>query len=192
MTLSETDLISRLKKGDLDAFDGIYANYSGKLYSFGMRYLRSEADAEELVQSVFLKIWENRRRIDDNLSFHSYLFTIAYNDICKLFRQKNYLKKYVSEVLHDSEESSDAAEEGADYRSVLAEVNRIVAAMPEKQKKAFLKSRLEGKPSKEIAAELGLSPATVDNYVSSALKTLKASIRKENLPLVLFLILFII
>jgi RNA polymerase sigma-70 factor (family 1) len=192
MTLSETELVSRLKKGDLDSFDAIYGIYSGKLYSFGMKYLRSEADAEELVQSVFLKIWENRQKLDKNLSFHSYLFTIAYNEVCKMFRQKKYLKKYVAETLYGSEESSSANEEGTDYRSVLREVNRIIAAMPEKQKKAFLKSKLEGKRSKEVAAELGLSPSTVDNYVSAALKTLKAGIRKENLPLMLYFLLFLI
>jgi len=188
----EKSAVIRLKKGDLEAFDLIYELYANKLHAFGMKYLHSEADAEELVQSVFIKLWETRKKIDSELSLRSYLFTIAYNDICKLFRQKKYLKKYVAETLYGSEEFSSISEESSDYRSVLKEVNRIIALMPEKQKKAFLKSRLEGKTSKEVAAELGLSAATVDNYVSAALKTLKAGIRKENLPMMLFLLLFLI
>ncbi len=189
---SEKAAVASLKKGDIEAFDLIYQLYANKLHAFGMKYLRSEAYAEELVQSVFIKLWENRKKVDSELSLRSYLFTIAYNDICKLFRQKKYLNKYIAETLSTSDGFSSAIEEGADFGSVLDEVNRIIAVMPEKQKRAFIKSKIEGKTSKEVAAELGLSPATVDNYVSAAIKTLKTGIRKENLPMMLFLLLFLI
>lgn len=192
MIPGEKSAVIKLKRGDLEAFDFLYELYANRLHAFGMKYLRSEADAEELVQSVFIKLWENRKKVDSELSFRSYLFTIAYNDICKLFRQKKYLKKYVEETLYGSELFSSASEDSSDYRSVLREVDRIIALMPEKQKKAFLKSKLEGKTSKEVATELGLTAATVDNYVSAALKTLKAGIKKENLSMMLFLLLFLI
>jgi len=188
----EKSAVIKLKRGDLEAFDFLYELYANRLHAFGMKYLRSEADAEELVQSVFIKLWENRKKVDSELSFRSYLFTIAYNDICKLFRQKKYLKKYVAETLYGSEMFSSVSEESSDYRSVLKEVDRIISLMPEKQKRAFLKSKLEGKTSREVAAELGLTAATVDNYVSAALKTLKAGIKKENLSMMLFMLLFLL
>jgi RNA polymerase sigma factor (sigma-70 family) len=78
----DIELVERLQKGDVEAFDLIYEKYSGKLYAFGLKYLQSTAEAEELVQAVFLKIWENHKHIDKELSFKSYLFTITYNDIC--------------------------------------------------------------------------------------------------------------
>ena len=56
-------LIERLQKGDVEAFDLIYDRYSGKLFSFGFKYLRSRDEAKELVQSVFVKIWENRKSL---------------------------------------------------------------------------------------------------------------------------------
>ncbi len=192
MIPEEKSAVIKLKRGDLEAFDFLYELYANRLHAFGMKYLRSEADAEELVQSVFIKLWENRKKVDSELSFRSYLFTIAYNDICKLFRQKKYLKKYVAETLYGSEMFSSVSEESSDYRSVLKEVDRIISLMPEKQKRAFLKSKLEGKTSREVAAELGLTAATVDNYVSAALKTLKAGIKKENLSMMLFMLLFLL
>lgn len=192
MTLPETDLVVRLKQGDLEAFDMIYNMYAGKLYAFGMKYLRSPADAEELVQSVFMKVWENHKKIDRDLSFRSYLFTIAYNDICKLFRQKSYLRKYVNETLYENPESSATAEEGIDYQSVIAEVQKIMNTLPEKQKEVFIKSRLEGKSAKEISEELGLSPGTIDNYISGAMKFIRSRISKDNLPVMLILSLFIL
>jgi len=90
---NDIELVEKLQKGDVEAFDLIYDKYSGKLYSFGLKYLRSNSEAEELVQSVFLKVWENYKNLKKESSFKSYLFTIAYNDICKLFRKRNYHHK---------------------------------------------------------------------------------------------------
>lgn len=191
MNVTYNELVERLKKGDLEAFDLIYGIYAGKLHAFGMRYLKSAAEAEELVQSVFLKLWENHRRIDLSLSFRSYLFTIAYNDICKLFRRQGYLQKYVIETLYENRQSTSATEEGTEYQSVLGEVQRLLGTLPESQRKAFIMSKIEGKTSKEVATLLGLSPGTVDNYISGALKMLRGKITGKNLPVILFITLFL-
>ena len=192
MTLPDSELTERLKSGDLEAFDLIYGLYAGKLHAFGMRYLRSSAEAEELVQSVFLKVWENHRKIDRELSFRSYLFTIAYNDICKIFRRRSYLQKYVMETLYENTLATSASEEGAEYQSVLEEVQRLIGSLPENQRQAFIRSKIEGKPSREVAAELGISAGTVDNYVSWTLKMIRGKLSRENLPVVLFISLFLL
>jgi DNA-directed RNA polymerase specialized sigma24 family protein len=77
-TNNDIELIERLSKGDLEAFDAIYSKYSGTLYAFGLKYLRSADDAEELVQSVFLKIWENHKKPEKGIivqivSLHYYI-----------------------------------------------------------------------------------------------------------------------
>lgn len=190
MSAAENEIIEDLRKGDPEAFDMIYGLYAGKLYAFGMKYLRSSADAEELVQSVFIRVWENHDKLDSSLSFRSYLFTIAYNDICKLFRRKSYLNKYVSETLYENKEWSLNAEEGTEYRSAIDEVGRLINALPEKQKEAFIKSKLEGKASRDIASDMGLSPGTVDNYISLTVKYIRSKIDKGNLPVMLLLALF--
>lgn len=191
MIQGEKEAVEKLKKGDLEAFDTIYNIYASKLHSFGYKYLKSETEAEELVQSVFIKLWEKRKKIDTELSFRSYLFTIAYNDICKLFRSRNYLREYVSETSATKSSSSSLTEEGTEYQSVLEEVNRIVESLPDNQKKAFIKSRFEGKTSKEIAVEMGMSPATVDNYVSAALKLIRSRLGSDSLIIILFVSLFL-
>ena len=192
VTLPDSDLADRLCKGDLEAFDLIYGLYAGKLHAFGMRYLRSSAEAEEVVQSVFLKVWENHRKIDRELSFRSYLFTIAYNDICKIFRRRSYLQKYVMETLYENTRATSASEEGGEYQSVLDEVQRLIGSLPENQRQAFIMSRIEGKPSREVAAELGITAGTVDNYVSGTLKIIRGKLSRENLPVVLFISLFLL
>ena len=158
--LSDFEVIKRLKKGDVEAFDLIYDRYSGKLYLFCMKYLRSHEESEELIQSVFLKIWENHKNLIKESSFRSYLFTITYNDICNLFRRRDYQKRFIDEVLYTRSPDSSEIEEGIDYRSVLEQVQKIVDKLPERQKIVFEESRKKGKSTKEIAKELKLTPGT--------------------------------
>jgi RNA polymerase sigma-70 factor (ECF subfamily) len=188
----DSELIKKLQKGDVEAFDLIYEKYAGKLYLFGLKYLRTSADAEELVQSVFLKIWENHKQLNKELSFKSYLFTIAYNDICKLFRKRKYMQKFITESVYENRGASSETQEGIDYQSVLDRVQLIIDKLPEKQKAIFRKSRLEGKPSKEIAEEMKLSPGTVDNYISEALKFIRGRLQNEDLALLLFLFVYLL
>jgi len=186
----DIELAERLQKGDVEAFDLIYEKYSGKLYAFGLKYLRSTDDAEELVQSVFLKLWENHKNLRKESSFKSYLFTIAYNDICKLFRKRNYEQTFINDTLYENSQSSSEVEESINYQSVMERVLQIVDKLPERQKNIFLKSRQEGKSTKEIAEEVNLSPGTVDNYISESLKFIRIHLHKENIPVLLFLSLF--
>ena len=151
MVPGDNELVERLQKGDVEAFDLIYDKYSGKLYAFGLKYLRSKAEAEELVQSAFLKLWENYKNLKKESSFKSYLFTIPYNDICKLFRKRNYLQKFISDTLYENSQFSSETEDNIDFQSVLERVQKIVNKLPERQKTIFLKSRQEGKSTKEIA-----------------------------------------
>lgn len=185
-------LVERLQKGDVQAFDLLYAKYGGKLYAFGLRYRRSAAEAEELVQSVFLKLWESHKSLKKESSFKSYLFTIAYNEICKLFRKWNYQQKFISDTLYENAQTSTEIEDGIDYQSFQERVSQIVEKLPRRQKDIFIKSRQEGKSTREIAGEVGLSPGTVDNYISEALKFVRARLHKESLVVLLLVSLFLL
>jgi len=188
---TDIELVNKLQAGDTEAFDLIYGRYSKKLYTFGLKYLKSVEEAEELVQSVFLKVWENRKGLKKELSFKSYLFTIAYNGICKFFRKQNYQKQFIDEVLYENCEASSITEESIDFKNVLNRIEQIIDTLPEKQKVIFRKSRINGMTSKEIAIELKITPGTVDNYISEALKVLKNKAQKEGLMTILFATLFL-
>lgn len=190
MDLTDNDLVERLQKGDIEAFDLIYAKYSKNLYSFGLKYLKSTAEAEELVQSIFLKLWENHKNLNKDLSFKSYLFTIAYNDICKLFRKRNYQQKFIDETLYEKSQASIVTGESIDYKSILELVLKTIDKLPVRQKTIFIKSRQEGKSTKEIAEEIGLSPGTVDNYISESLKFIRRRLSNETIPVILCIMLF--
>ncbi len=188
----DTILVGKLRKGDIESFDLLYDKYAARLHYFGMKYLKSEEETEELVQTVFLKVWEYHKNLKKESSFKSYLFTIAYNDICKLFRKKYYHQKYVSDILNENPQPFSEIEQGFQCKSVLERIQKIIEKLPERQKVIFRKSREEGKSSREIADEVGLSPGTVDNYISQSMKFIISGLRNEVLPVALLIASFFI
>lgn len=187
---SDYEIAYKLQKGDLEAFDHLFKKYSSRLYGFAFKFLKSKEETEGLVQDVFLKVWENRKNLKKEYSLKSYLFTIAYHNICKIFRKKHiYLELTESDSI--SKNRSFSLEEQIDYKFILEQVDRLVDLLPEKQRMIFMKSRKEGKSTREIAKEMNLAPGTIDNHISSAIKFLRQHISETNLALLLFFAIFI-
>lgn len=172
----DNELITRLHKDDIRAFELIYSRYAVNLYRFALKYLRSEDEAQEMVQSIFVKIWDLRKKIKTDTSFKSFIFTIAYNNMCKLFRKRKYNKEFVNEILYLNHPSSET-ERSIDYKSLIDSLEKIIEKLPEKQKTVFIKSRYEGKSTREIAEDVGLSPGTVDNYISASINFIKSRLK---------------
>jgi RNA polymerase sigma-70 factor (family 1) len=187
----DSEIVSKLKIDDIDAFDEAYARYSERLYVFGLKYLRIPGEAEELVQNIFVRVWENRRKLKVELSFKAYLFTLAYNDICKYYRKKKYIEKYISEAIRDNPDGTYSIVEKLDSRSMLDRIQKVLEGLPENHRRAFLESKMEGKTAKEIAHEIGITPATVDNYVSEVNKLLKRRLAAEDINLAILFLIFI-
>lgn len=187
---SDLELVDKLQKGDVDAFDQIFKKYGDRLFGFVFKYLKSKEETEELVQDVFLKIWSNRKNIKKGFSFKSYLFTIAYHEICAVFRQRQIQVKIKEDLFLNKNEAINLGEQ-LEYKSVLEFVDKLIEQLPEKQKIIFNKSRKQGKTTREIAKEMNLAPGTVDNQISKALKFLRENIPNNSLLFTLFFAIFI-
>ena len=188
--IPDSELVGRLQKGDVESFDLIFKKYGDRLFGFALLYLKSKEDAEELVQDVFLIIWANRKNLKKESSLKSYLFTIAYHKMCRLFRKKQIHEKYKEEAGFTDSKSINL-EEQLEYNATLEQVYQLIEKLPEKQKIIFIKSRREGKSTREIAKEMNLAPGTVDNQISAALKFLRKRMQGDNFALLLFYVIFI-
>ena len=188
---ADDELVAKLQKGDMEAFDRVYEKYAGRLYGFTLKYLKSTTETEELVQSVFMKVWENHKSLKNESSFKSYLFTIAYHEICNIFRRRSHLHQFIDNQLIENKLVTSDTEEQIDYHSILAQVTQIISMLPERQRVIFQKSRQEGKSTKEIANEFGLSTGTVDNYISEALKFIRSNLQNKNFSVLLLFALYL-
>ena len=184
-------LVLLLQKGNVMAFDSLFEVYSPKLFGFALKYLKNESSAEELVQEVFVQVWEHHQTLKSESSFKSYLFTIALNQIRKHFNKIAISLHYLESLQSDPEIEENQTLQSDDYEMLLKQINSIIDQMPVRRREIFMKSKLEGKSSKEIASELNISAGTVDNQVSEALHFIRSKLKNENLALLLFAVLFI-
>ncbi len=189
---SNTELIRLIQNGDMVAFYNLYERYSKKLYFFVLRYIKLEADAEEIVQEVFIKIWENRNKIDVYSSFESYLFTIAYNTTISLFRKRLTEKKYLEHLnsLQQLENSSEITDE-IHFNELNNKVKTLLNKLTPRQQEIFHLSREEGLTNEIIALKLNISINTVKKHITNVLAFLKANIDKSLLINLLYIHLFL-
>ena len=187
--LYETNMVRSLSKGNIVAFNTLYNEYSNRLYRFAFGYLKSQQEAEEIVQEVFFKIWESRSKLKADLSFKSFLFTIAFNIIKKHFRTKEQVSKYFTSL--SNADIDVVTSEKITYDSLHQFISELVNRLPERRKAIFIKSRFEGLSIKEIAAEMNISHKTVENQLTEALKFIRTNINRESLAVFLFFFLFI-
>ena len=189
--LDERMLVQLLGRGNVAAFDSLFEQYSPKLFGFSMKYLKNETEAEELVQDVFVKVWEHRQALKSEHSFKSYLFTVALNQIRKFFNKRAISLRYLDTLQNERELTAGEIFPDEDYDRILQKINLIIGQMPPRRREIFQKSKLEGKSAKQISLELNISAGTVDNQVSEALQFIRARLKNENISLLLFAILFI-
>lgn len=187
---TEQQLVNLLRTGSQFAFEKLFEKYSQKLFRFSFSYLKSEADSEEIVQNVFLKIWENRQNLRDETSFKSYLFTIAFNVIRKNFNQKAKENKYKTELLEVLATENPMLETNSDFEVYVLKLEQLIEQMPDRRKEIFLKRKKEGKSVREIASSMDISPKTVENQITEAMNYLKKEFSRDQISGMLFLFIF--
>ncbi len=184
-------IIEKFKEGDTIAFDSIYHTYSGKLHNFAFGLLKNSDDSRELIQEVFVNLWEKRSQVDTALNFENYIFTITYNSIRKFFRKKameNRIKDYLFKHSPEAVENNDAS---VIYDELLELVKKTVEKLPPKRKAVYKLSRYEGMGVKEIASKLNISKRTAENHLARALKNLKKELSGISMLALLFYHLFL-
>ncbi|MCE2615924.1 MAG: RNA polymerase sigma-70 factor [Phocaeicola sp.] len=173
-------------------FDKIYKIYYPKLVRFANTYLLSISDSENIVQDIFLQVWEAHGNIPYGNHIHAYLFTAVKNRCIDFLRS---LKKRETSHLSDVEQKElDLKlyslemfdEQGFTLDELEKAITDAIASLPESCRRIFLLSRMEGLTYKEIAEQLDVSINTVEGQMSVALRKLR-SVLKDYLYLFLFI-----
>ncbi len=185
MQLPDDILISRINKGDKSAIEYLYKSYYSYLCLYANKFIEDGAIAEEVVQEVFLKLWEKRGELKINTSIKAYLYRAVHNFSINTIKHNKVRENYVLDY-------TERSNYGDAYQDVITnELNesykKALKELPEKRREIFELSRVEGLKYKEIADQLNISVKTVEGQMSKALIQLK-SILSEYLP-TLFLII---
>lgn len=173
--MDERELIIRLKQSSKDAFTALYKSYWKQVYNFSRLYLTHANVAEDVVQEVFVKVWETREFLREDDSFKGLLFIITRNLIFNQHRKNVNEDFYKLTVLAALEEPYDVEEE-IETHNLQEYIDRLIDELPPRRREIFNLSRKEQKSYKEIALLLNISEKTVENQISEALKFLKKNV----------------
>jgi len=174
-------MVSQIRKGNLGAFRALYDEYYPKILNFSQTYTHSTEDAEEVVQDTFLKIWENREKLDESISINGYIFRIAKN------LTLNKLRKKVMEPAHffpieDNSAVRNQTEEDVMLDEMQQLLVKAIEALPPKRQQIFRLSRIDGLANKEIAKKLKISENTVEGKCANPSNTLEVILSLLHSP----------
>lgn len=169
----KVQVLALKEEGTPSSFEYLYERWSGKLYNFVLRISRGDRYlAEEIVQSVFIKVWEKRKELDVDKSFGAFLCTIAKNQLTNIYQRR------MSEFLYRSEAeriapTDNTTEKEVEYHLLDEYIQTLIEQLPPARREIFRLSRVHHLSNKEIAAKLQLSENTVESQLTKAIAFLR-------------------
>jgi RNA polymerase sigma-70 factor (ECF subfamily) len=165
-----------LQSGSEAAYQQLFDMYYRKLVVFALKYVGDPEVAKDLVQDLFLRMYEARREVRIQSSLPSYLYSALRNKCLNHMKQKTVREKNTFLNPAAEPEGDVDLEEKMDAVELEAKIFELVSRLPDKCRKIFLMSRVDGKRNREIADELNLSVRTVETQISKALRSLRNSL----------------
>ncbi|MBC9929157.1 RNA polymerase sigma factor [Chitinophaga qingshengii] len=184
---NENDLLSRIARGEEQAFTLFVRAHWNTIFSHAIAYLKTVEKAEEVTQDIFMRLWKTREKLGSVKSLKDYLFIVARNQIY------NEARKKIQQLYIPSDDlEADAAtpDQYTEYRLTYQLLLKGVELLPEQRKKVFTMSRFGGMSNEQIAAALGMHKDTVYQYLAKAVSFLKVYMKEHSSDPILLIILF--
>ena len=172
----------------LSQFEDLFKSQYEKLCAVANQYLKDLEAAEETVQAIFVKFWENRELIIVSQSHNSYLHTSVKNSCLNQLKHLKIKEAYKEHNQREIEYEENQIEDHTSENELAAKIKTAIDDLPEGRRNIFILSRYEGLKYKEIAERLNISVKTVENQMGSALKFLKTQLSEYTVSLILFIL----
>ncbi len=172
-TYDDFALLALSKAGDEKGFSEIYDRYWALLYHHAYKLLRDEALAQDIVQEVFVTLWDKKDDLDLRSSVNAYLYAAVRNKVLNVIQKEKHQKRYLASIVHFVKSSEAITDHVLREKMLQEKIEKEVAHLPAKMRHVFEMSRIHHLSYKEIAQELQLSDKTVKKQVSNAIRILR-------------------
>ncbi|MEI7588249.1 MAG: RNA polymerase sigma-70 factor [Chitinophagia bacterium] len=169
-TDKDAELLIRLQEDDQYAFTSIYNKYWKNLYAVAYSILKDKTICEDIVQDIFINVWNKRKSIAIKVSLKAYLTSSVKYEVFRQLKKKIEALEIVDDLLIDP---NNSAQENMEYKELLVHINNVVNKLSTKCREVFILSREKELSHKEIAVIRNISTKTVENHIGKALGSLK-------------------
>ena len=184
MDLANTASVSTGTAYDDIAFERLFKEHFKALHAYANVMLRDDEMAEEMVQNVFLKLWEKRDDLNVEVSVKAYLYKMVHNACLNHFKHTKTKAKYEDYATYSLPSEEESAAKKLELKELEARISEALNELPQQCRIIFQMSRFEELKYKEIAEQLGLSIKTVENQMGKALRIMRTQLA-DFLPLIL-------
>jgi RNA polymerase sigma-70 factor (ECF subfamily) len=178
--MSDDELAARVKNDDQHSFELLYFRYNKKLFYFSLKYLQNKVEAEDLVQTVFVSLWENRKSFDESLSIKSYIYKSLSNLIFNCYKRRAIQSQYMDYASKRTELYSNMTYETIYLHDLEQSIHEIVTTLPPQQQRIFQMSRRNGYSYEKIAQKLNISIRTVENQIYRTMKLITKNLALKS------------
>ncbi len=177
----ELQVLKRLQQGDELAFLEVYDHYKKPLYAFILKFVKVPEHADDLLQDVFLKIWEIHSRINSSLSFKAYVYRISRNLVYKFLKKTANDAEQLSEQLqHFIPDKEANAEVKLQWKEYEENISTAIDQLPPRRKEIFILCRQGKHTYEDVAKQLGISRNTVKEHMVLSMKSISNYLQTQK------------
>jgi len=168
--IRDTEIIRRIRNGDKGQFESLFRSSYVSLIRYAKTLIKDHDTAEEIVQDLFFRFWQDKEKINIESSLNGYLFRSVHNRCLHHIEHKRVVERHAEEMSYRQTESPESPSDILSYKELQDKIARILERLPEKCGKIFTMSRFEGLKYTEIAEKLSVSVKTVEANMGRALR----------------------
>jgi len=175
--LSDAELFQLVKQEDSNAFAALYTRHWAFLMDMAYRRFQSREKAEDIIQEIFISLYQKRHQVEFTVSLQAYLAQALKYKVLNEIRSMNIRNQYKNNLFFSPVCKNDFAK-ALEAKDLKRQMDRTISSLPDKCKKVFFLSRWEKKSNKDISNSLSISVSTVEKHIGKALKIIREDLQK--------------
>ena len=175
----DTEIIGRIRQGDIGQFESLFRSSYVSLVRYAKTLIKDHDTAEEIVQDLFFRLWQDKEKLNVESSLNGYLFRSVHNRCLHFIEHNRVVDRYAEEMSYRQPEKQESPSDILQYSELQARIAKILERLPERCGQIFYMSRFEGLKYNEIAEKLSVSVKTVESNMGRALKEFRKELTEQ-------------